>query len=367
MTLELFPKKNIPFDSLFDGRLRKFGITVLSNDPSGGYSILVAPDGRKVPVGCDLDGAARFGAEMPISLVNAIAVEFEIDCLETEDAHYVLVQTHAQDSTAYMAEWFAALRRCDYPLEPAPYDHPAYGRLIERLNLDYHHAFDSAALHFIRRWQLDDQWSFVLNLRDPKWAELFTVMVGIGFFVRIGNRYQIQVPKPTSDDLSDAILRLAQTEDAKGNLHPERFLATMTMNQASSLRDRAKAMLKKLHEYCDEDPVFAESHREEILDSAHQYNDAGSKTPPRPRMSSDEIEVFFARKRLEGAKIDPKTAVVVRRHAYVLDPYRVYELSDEEKCIGSTHFVRGLDSDIWVSEDDLPIEILDAIRVRKEN
>jgi hypothetical protein len=367
LTLELFPNKNISFESLFDGRLRKFGITVLSNDPSGGYRILVAPDGRKVPVGCDLDGAARFGAEMPISLMNAIAAEFEIDHRETEDAHYVLVQTHAQDSSAYMAEWFAALRRCDYPLKPAPYDHPAYSSLIERLNLDHHYAFDSAALHFIRGWQQDDQWSFVLNLRDPKWAELFTVMVGIGFFVRIGNRYQIQVPKPTIDDLSEAILRLAQTEDAKGNLHPERFLATMTMNQASSLRNRAKTMQKKLHEYCDEDPDLAESHREEILDSAQQCNDGGSKKPPRLRMSSDEIEVFLARKRLEGAKIDPKTAVVARRYTYVLDPYGVYELSDEEKCIGSTHFFCRPDSDTWVSEDDLPNEILDAIRVRKEN
>lgn len=247
LTLELFPKKNISFDRLFDGRLRKFGITDLSIDPSGGYNILVAPDGRRVPVGRGLDGAARFGSEMPISLINAIAGEFEIDCRETQEAPHVLVQTHAQDSSAYMAEWFAAVRRCDYSLEPAPYDHPVYSRLLERLNLEYHYAFDSAALHFIRRWQQDDGWSFVLNLRDPKWAELFTVMVGTGFFVRIGNRYQIQAPNPTIDDLSDALLRLAQTEDAKGNLHPERFLATMTMKQASSLRDRAKATQKKLH------------------------------------------------------------------------------------------------------------------------
>jgi hypothetical protein len=126
-------------------------------------------------------------------------------------------------------------------------------------------------------------------------------------------------------------------------------------------------MQKKVHEHCDEDPDLAESDRKEILDSAHQYNDGGSKKPPRLRKSSDEIEVFLARRRMEGAKIDPKNVVVALRHTYVFDPYRVYELSDEEKCIGSARFFRRPDSDIWVSEDDLPIEVLDAIRVREKN
>jgi len=84
-------------------------------------------------------------------------------------------------------------------------------------------------------------------------------------------------------------------------------------------------------------------------------------------MSSDEAEVFLARRRLEGAKIDPQTAVGTRHYTYVLDPYQIYDLSDEEKCVGSTCFFRRPDSDIWVSEDDLPIETLDAIRVRREN
>ena len=44
--------------------------------------------------------------------------------------------------------------------------------------------------------------------------------------------------------------------------------------------------------------------------------------------------------RKAGLKIDPATAEVMWTYGYTLDPYGVYELSDEEKQIGREYFAR---------------------------
>jgi hypothetical protein len=56
----------------------------------------------------------------------------------------------------------------------------------------------------------------------------------------------------------------------------------------------------------------------------------------------------------KGLTIDPATAEVMWTYGYTLDPYGVYELSDEGKQIGREYFARSPGSDVWVSFDDLP-------------
>jgi hypothetical protein len=42
-------------------------------------------------------------------------------------------------------------------------------------------------------WQ-SEQGSFSLDFLDPEWAGVFCVMVGLGFFRQIGQRFQMTVP-----------------------------------------------------------------------------------------------------------------------------------------------------------------------------
>ncbi len=64
----------------------------------------------------------------------------------------------------------------------------------------------------------------------------------------------------------------------------------------------------------------------------------------------------------EGRRIDPDTAEVFWRHAYVADPYGVDpDLPEELRCIGRVFFARSPGSDIWVSFYDLPDEVREKL------
>jgi hypothetical protein len=77
-----------------------------------------------------------------------------------------------------------------------------------------------------------------------------------------------------------------------------------------------------------------------------------------------EQDEFLSIRKEAGLKIDPATAEVTWRHAQVVDPYGIRDLSPEECCIGRVLFARAPGSDVWVSEDELPSATVDALRVR---
>jgi hypothetical protein len=51
-------------------------------------------------------------------------------------------------------------------------------------------------------------------------------------------------------------------------------------------------------------------------------------------------------------------------YGHVLDPYGVYDLTDEEHCIGRNYFARSPGSDVWISFHDLPAAICDRLWAR---
>ena len=77
-----------------------------------------------------------------------------------------------------------------------------------------------------------------------------------------------------------------------------------------------------------------------------------------------EVEQFLAARRQAGSLIDPATADVYWEWAQMLDPYGVLNLPDECQCVGRLYFAKSPDSDIWVSQHDLPRE---TWRVLKAN
>ena len=66
--------------------------------------------------------------------------------------------------------------------------------------------------------------------------------------------------------------------------------------------------------------------------------------------------------KMEGRKIDARSADIFRNWGHVSDPYGVYpSSSEEEDDISRLHFARALGSDIWVEFGDLPDETSNAL------
>jgi hypothetical protein len=73
---------------------------------------------------------------------------------------------------------------------------------------------------------------------------------------------------------------------------------------------------------------------------------------------------WLAIRKEAGLKIDPETAEVFWNWGYILDPYGIWDLTDEEKCIGRNHFARSPGSEVWVSFHDLPDAVRDRLWAR---
>ena len=76
---------------------------------------------------------------------------------------------------------------------------------------------------------------------------------------------------------------------------------------------------------------------------------------------SESVEQWLAIRKEAALRIDPATAEVEWAYGYVMDPYDVYELSEEEKCVGRVYFARSPGSDVWVSFHDLAKPIVEAL------
>jgi hypothetical protein len=232
MSLEHFPRNEICFSDLFDGRLERFGVTT-NNETAA----LIAPDGTATIVRPTNMGHAQFPKKMPILIRNAIAAEFRIDLSECGEPTHVVVEGPSCGDAEFICRWLNAAIDSDRLLQQHFEQEPEFRKSISRLEIEYCIEFAVAGTAFIRKW-LKDRQSFVLNLRDSMWVEIFTVMVGIGFFTRTHNHYQMTVPRSVElDAITESLLQLAETEDAQYYLHPGRHLVAMTPYQAKLVRE----------------------------------------------------------------------------------------------------------------------------------
>ena len=60
------------------------------------------------------------------------------------------------------------------------------------------------------------------------------MMLGMGFFVLTGDRYQMTIPvELTIEKVKSAVLNYAETEDSEYWLHPEHLVKTMSLAGAA--------------------------------------------------------------------------------------------------------------------------------------
>jgi len=74
------------------------------------------------------------------------------------------------------------------------------------------------------------------------------------------------------------------------------------------------------------------------------------------------VEYLNALRKAVGLHIDPETAEVEWTYAQTLDPYGDgLDLPEEYRCVGREYFARSPGSDIWISFDDLPKGVREAL------
>jgi hypothetical protein len=239
LSLENFPDNEISFEDLIDGRLERFGITTDGVNQPG---VLFAPNGSSIVVTRTDTGNVQFPESMPVLIRNAIATEFKTDLADYGEPTHVVVEGPSCGDAEFIRDWLNAAVKSDQVLQLLFELHPGFRRSISRLETMYSIEFATAATAFVRKW-LKDRQTFSLNLRDSMWIEIFTIMVGVGFFTRTGGRYQMVVPSFIGvNPIIQASLRYAESEDADYFLHPERHLVTVTGYQAKFLRQKLSSM-----------------------------------------------------------------------------------------------------------------------------
>ena len=72
-------------------------------------------------------------------------------------------------------------------------------------------------------------------------------------------------------------------------------------------------------------------------------------------MATPESKEWLATRKEIGRQIDPDAAEVIWQFEPVLDPYQVCkDLPDQLQLVGREYFARSLETEVWVSFDDLP-------------
>jgi hypothetical protein len=240
--LENFPNK-IRFAKLFDCRLKDFGIDTEVDGPTGK---LIAPDGTVTVVQKTAGGGSSFAGKMPLLVRNAIAQEFKVDLYPIIQRTHVVIEGRGRDPQLISA-LLGAATECDQLLGAHLEHNYEFLDLAPRLanyELAYSVDFSLTVLELVRRAL--NQGAFCFHLHKSFFGHEFAVMVDIGFFVRVGDHYQMAIPpKPTIQVITNALMQVLETEDARYFLHPERYLVTMSKFEAKSL---CKGLRKRLRE-----------------------------------------------------------------------------------------------------------------------
>jgi hypothetical protein len=150
----------------------------------------------------------------------------------SEKVPFVVVECPSRGDAKFASRWLARADEADRILAQHREIDPAFERDIERLGVLYVVDFSWPALAFVSLW-LNGGAAYSLSLFDSEWAEAFTYFQGAGFFTQKGPHYEMTLPSKLSPQtISDALLRLAKTEDENYYLHLEQLLTTMTGDDA---------------------------------------------------------------------------------------------------------------------------------------
>ena len=152
----------------------------------------------------------------------------------------VLVEGPQWGDAEFYGNWLLASSRAEALWRSAS-NEPDFAKQVDRLRVVTIPDFGIAATELLMRLK-DNLASFVINLNEDLVDE-FVVMAEMGFFVRNGQSYQMQIPADLSlGKVKAAALTYAQTEDDEYNLHPELVVFAMPLAEALQCQMRQLAI-----------------------------------------------------------------------------------------------------------------------------
>ena len=156
-----------------------------------------------------------------------------------------LVEGPKWADTMFYGKWLLAAAKANALWNEAIND-PDFSKRIERLLLIYIPDFSICATVLLSR--LEKNWaSLVISVNGDEEAEEFAIMIGMGFFVPTGQRYQMVIPtRLTLEKVKKAALAFVRTEDEANILHPEWSITTMPYEEAKAWQSR----LRQMNEEC---------------------------------------------------------------------------------------------------------------------
>jgi hypothetical protein len=287
MSAEYRPIKRIPFHSLFECDFAKYGIQIEGDrdcavlgliGPHG--TLFATPDGNSTHyerhLGIDTDVILEaLSKEFDTEMVNeddhrfwGFATEEEMKAASQEVAqspsrfgemdgrHWFLAEGPSFADADFTYRWLQAAIEADRLLQLYFDENPGFRSSISRLEIAWAIQFAVSAMAFVGMW-LENKSTFSLDLTS-EWGEIACEMAAVGFFSQTGDRYQMTIPKClTVNQIREALLQLASTEDAEYVLHPEWLLASTTKKEIQEWQQRLSAMPWQ-QRVADRDALLAE-------------------------------------------------------------------------------------------------------------
>jgi hypothetical protein len=160
-----------------------------------------------------------------------------------------LVEGPKWADTKFYGNWLLAAAKAN-ELWTEALENPRFSKRVDRLTIAYLPDFNIGATVMLSRLERNLA-SFVVELNGEEEPEEFAMMIGMGFFVLTGQRYQMVIPtRLTLRKVMKAALRLAKTEDEEYFLHPESIITTMPCAQAKAWQSRLRQM-DEVHRVAD--------------------------------------------------------------------------------------------------------------------
>src|SRR5262245_8496739 len=146
---------------------------------------------------------------------------------------YLIVEGPSWGDAEFLGKWLLAAHKANEHWQKAA-ESPEFAKEVERLQVVSLLDLSMAATCLLL--ELRGQFVAFLIRLDSDEGELFAMLAGMGFFARTGERYQMVIPaRLTLATVKSALLRLAQTEDSKSELHPELLVSAIPFTRAQAL------------------------------------------------------------------------------------------------------------------------------------
>src|SRR5262249_42250447 len=142
----------------------------------------------------------------------------------------VLIEGPAWSDAKFYGEWLLAVAKAEFFWKQAREDQVFRKRIDGLCGLI--HDFGISAMWLLMRLR-DDKTRFVLPVHRDELGEVFAMMVGMGFFIKKQQFYQMTLPSGlTAERVRAAVVEFAETEDEDYELYVEHLVTTMPFSEA---------------------------------------------------------------------------------------------------------------------------------------